>query len=81
MKLFSIGDDDPLPEYKICHEKIGSGRKLWTIRENKGEKKLVTAMGSKKEASQWIDVCKCRVEYSEEGANWHRREMGRRFRT
>ena len=22
MKLFSLGDDDPLPEYKIRHEKI-----------------------------------------------------------
>ena len=36
MKLFSLGDDDPLPEYKIYHEKIGAGGKLWTIRENKG---------------------------------------------
>jgi len=78
MKLFSLGDDDPLSEYKVHHEKIGAGGKLWTVRENKGEKKIVTAMGSKKEASQWIE--RHQVKYSEEGADWHRREMKNHFR-
>ena len=35
-------------------------------------------MGSKKEASQWIE--KHQVKYSEEGADWHRREMKNHFR-
>ena len=80
MKLFSSADDDPLPKYKIYHEKIGAGGKLWTIRETRGEKKIVTVMCTRKEASQWIETCKNQVEYNEEGAVWHRREMRNHFR-
>ena len=57
MKFCLLGDDAvPRPKYIIRHERVGySSRKLWTVRENIGVKKLVTVMGSKNEASRWID--------------------------
>jgi len=57
MYKYIMGEDDvPLPKYIIRHERVGYGsRKLWTVRENIGVKRLVTVMGSKNEASRWID--------------------------
>ena len=50
-----LDDDHPPDDYIIRHEKLGYGRKVWSVRENVGEKKVVTAFGSKKEASGWIN--------------------------
>ena len=53
--MLSLLDDDRPPDaYIIRHEKLGYGKKVWSVRENIGEKKVVTAFGSKKEASGWI---------------------------
>ena len=49
-----LDDDHPPDAYIIRHEKLGVGRKLWAVRKNTGEKKVVTAFASKKEASGWI---------------------------
>ena len=49
-----IDDDHPPDAYIIRHEKLGYGRKVWSVRERVGEKKVVTAFASKKEASGWI---------------------------
>ena len=49
-------DDVPLP-YIICHENLGYGRKeFWSVRDIKGEKKLVTAFATKKEANSWLHL-------------------------
>ena len=53
--MLSLQDDDHPPDaYIIRHEKLGVGRKLWSVREKVGVQKVVTAFGSKKEASGWI---------------------------
>ena len=56
INFFSDDDDIPLPKYIIRHESIGySSKKVWTVREKKGENRLVTVMGSKNEATGWIE--------------------------
>ena len=54
--FFSDDDDVPLPKYIVRHESIGySSKKVWTVREKLGDKKLVTVMRSKNEATGWIE--------------------------
>ena len=58
-----LDDDHPPDAYIIRHEKLGVGRKVWSVREKVGVQKVVTAFGSKKEASGWILTREIRNEH------------------
>ena len=49
-----LDDDHPPSRYCIRKEGLGRGRKLRTVRELFGDRKLVTAFATKSEASGWI---------------------------
>ena len=49
-----LDDDHPPSRYCIRKEGLGRRRKLWTVREVFGDRKLVTAFATKSEASGWI---------------------------
>ena len=55
--LFSEEDEPPLIcKYKVRYEKLGIGKKLWSVRYNEKDKRVVTAFATKKEAKGWINT-------------------------
>ena len=47
---------DKPPSYTVKKESIGRHRKFWVVRENFGNKKMATIMGSRAEACTWVMV-------------------------
>ena len=45
-----------LPIYKIRKESIGRHKKYWVVRENFGDRRIATVMGSRAEACTWVMI-------------------------
>ena len=45
-----------MPIYKIKKESIGRHKKYWVVRENFGDRRIATVMGSKAEACTWVMI-------------------------
>ena len=47
---------DKPPSYIVRKESLGRHRKYWVVRENCGQKRVATVMGSRAEACTWVMV-------------------------
>ena len=47
---------DKPPSYIVRKESLGRHRKFWVVRENCGQKKVATVMGSRAEACTWVMI-------------------------
>ena len=45
-----------MPIYKIKKESIGRHKKYWVVRENFGDRRIATVMGSRAEACTWVMI-------------------------
>jgi|TARA_B100000029_G_scaffold499215_1_gene569317 hypothetical protein len=47
---------DKPPSYIVRKESLGRQKKYWVVRENFGQRKVATVMGSRAEACTWVMV-------------------------